>query len=156
MHTEVLSVADVDDRLDGPEARQLDQSIGTRDREMYSQIAPHTRAVDPMVEVEMCGISFVQLSQDQELAVSPLDRARDVLFEDAGQIAALSQSVFIGAIVRFVAEEVDPAPDDDDHDHAQIGRGLCEGAGPFEHAGTLTIADYPPPPGVGTVFLRRI
>jgi hypothetical protein len=56
---------------------------------MYGQFVLGRRAVDPIVEVEMLGISLVQFSQNQELAVDPADRARDVLFEDVGQVAAL-------------------------------------------------------------------
>jgi hypothetical protein len=60
--------------------------------------------------------------------------ARDVLFEDTGQVAALPQPVLDGALVFRVGEPEHPAPDHRDHDDAQIGRGLLEGADPLKHA----------------------
>ena len=83
VNPERLAGADVDHGGHRPQAREPDDPVRSGDREMYRQVAPRGRAVDPAFEGEMRGILLVQLAKDQQLAVDAADRARDILLEDA-------------------------------------------------------------------------
>src|SRR5438445_346129 len=119
---------------DPVESYEADHSIRSGDREMYGQIAETPGGVGPEREIEIRGVLLVQPAQQEQLAVGPFDDARNVFFENTRQVARLPHPVFVGAGVLLVLQQEYPAPDGDDHDHTQIGRGLPECAEPLQHA----------------------
>src|ERR1700751_5102800 len=90
----------------------------------------------------MLWIVRVEIAHRQERAVGAADHARNVFFENAREIASLSDAVLVGALMLLVGEIESTTPDDDNHRDAEIGRRLRECAETQEHFGNSRFGDY--------------